>query len=527
MKNFKYILLCFTIVSLVACQEDLLETIPNDRISKEIFWKTLEDLEYASNAVYPALDGTNIFYYDGITDQLMTNHPFNSNTDVQRGFGTIASGKFYSEWQNAYQGIRRANDFMDNVDLVEEDDQEAINRYKGEVMTLRAYIYLKLIMLYGDVPLITSGIDIEEGRTITRTPIAEIWDFIEEELTQAAEWLPYENNGRIGKGAALALKARAMLYAGKYNEAAQAAKEIMDSDVFSLYPDYFNLFQYEGENNSEVILAREFAVDVNAHNIYSSVAPWSQTSGSSGSLYVPTKAIIDAYPMANGLPIDDPESGFDPYNPYENRDPRLAQSVFLTGITPLPDGGTYGTIPGTDGSDAVQITVYSTASGYNVRKYVDAADYSNPSNSGLNIMLIRYAEVLLTYAEAKIEMGELDETVYAAINEVRQRESVMLPSVTPEQAATQESMREIVRNERQIELAFEGFRLFDIRRWKIAEDVMPGVPLGMQYVDGDGNLVQISLDGFDRSFDPERDYLWPIPNRERELNTALTQNSGW
>ena len=100
-------------------------------------------------------------------------------------------------------------------------------------------------------------------------------------------------------------------------------------------------------------------------------------------------------------------------------------------------------------------------------------------------------------------------------------------SVTPEQAATQESMREVVRNERQIELAFEGFRLFDIRRWKIAENVMPGVPLGMQYVDGDGNLVQISLDGFDRSFDPERDYLWPIPNRERELNTALTQNTGW
>ncbi|EPR66941.1 putative nutrient binding outer membrane protein [Cyclobacterium qasimii M12-11B] len=511
---------------MVSCQSDLLETIPNDRISKEIFWITLDDVEFAANAVYPSLDGTSIFSYDGLTDQLMTNHPFNANVELQRGFGTIASGRYFSEWEDAYQGIRRANDFMDNVDQVEESDQEAINKYKAEVMTLRAYQYIKLVMLFGDVPLLTTGIDIPQGRTVTRTPVSQIWDFIEDDLTQAAVWLPYENNGRIGKGAALGLKARAMLYAGRYSEAAEAAKEVIDSNVYSLYPDYFNLFQYEGENNAEVMLAREYAPDVNSHNIYSSVAPWSQISGSNGSLYVPTKSIIDAYPMSNGLAISDPQSGFDPLNPYENRDPRLAQSVFLTEITPLPDGGIYGSTPETDGSDAVQITVYSTATGYNVRKYVADEDYSNPSNSGLNIILIRYAEVLLTYAEAKIELGEIDESVYAAINLVRQRESVMLPPFTSEVANTQASLRSIVRNERTVELAFEGFRLFDIRRWEIAEEVMPGVPFGMTYLDND-NLVQISLEGFDRSFDTGRDYLWPIPNRERELNTQLTQNPGW
>lgn len=528
MKKYSDIKIWISLVTLLwmGCQPDLLETIPNDRISKEIFWQTLGDAEFAANAVYPTLDGTGIFSYDGLTDHLLTNHPFNANVDLQRGFGTIASGRYFSEWQNAYRAIRRANDFMDNIDQVEAEDQAAINRLKGEVMTLRAYHYIKLAMLFGDVPLITSGIDIETGRSVTRTPVNEIWDFVAVELSQAADWLPYQNDSRIGKGAALGLQARAMLYAGRFTEAAAAAKTIMDSQEYALYPDYFELFQYEGENSQEVLLSREFAADVNSHNIYATAAPWSQIPGSSGSLYVPTQAMIDLYPMANGLPISDPESGYDPQNPLENRDPRLYQSVFISGRTPLPDGGIYGSTPGTDGSDAVQITVYSTATGYNIRKYVDEADYTNPSNSGLNIMLMRYAEVLLTYAEAKVELGEIDQTVYEAINEVRQRESVDLPAITPEMASTADELRELIRMERSVELAYEGFRLFDIRRWQLAEQVMPGVPMG-RYYEEDGEWKQIRLDGFDRSFDPARDYLWPIPQRERELNTNLTQNAGY
>ncbi|MDN3689862.1 RagB/SusD family nutrient uptake outer membrane protein [Cyclobacterium jeungdonense] len=524
--QYKVLWVALSIVGVMGCQPDLLETIPNDRISKEIFWQTLEDAEFAANAVYPSLDGTSIFSYDGLSDHLLTNHPFNANVELQRGFGTIASGRYFNEWQDAYQTIRRANDFMDNIDQVEESDQEAINRLKGEVMTLRAYQYIKLAMLFGDVPLLTSGIDIEAGRTVTRDPVSEIWDFISSDLSQAAEWLPYQNGSRIGKGAALGLKARAMLYAGRFAEAAAAAKTIIDSQEYALYPDYFELFQYEGENSQEVLLAREFAADVNSHNIYATAAPWSQIPGSTGSLYVPTQAVIDLYPMANGLPISDPESGYDQLNPFENRDPRLYHSVFLSERTPLPDGGTYGSTPGTDGSDAVQITVYSTATGYNIRKYVDEEDYTNPSNSGLNIILLRYAEVLLTYAEAKIELGEIDQSVYDAMNQVRQRESVDLPPITPEIADSASELRELVRTERSVELAFEGFRLFDIRRWELAEQVMPGVPMG-RYYEEEGDWVQIRLDGFDRSFDPGRDYLWPIPQRERELNTNLTQNAGY
>lgn len=132
MKKLQYIGLGVALSSagLMSCQPDLLETIPNDRISKEIFWQTLDDAEFAANAVYPTLDGTSIFSYDGLSDHLLTNHPFNANVELQRGFGTIASGRYFNEWEDAYQAIRRANDFMDNIDQVEASNQEAINRLK-------------------------------------------------------------------------------------------------------------------------------------------------------------------------------------------------------------------------------------------------------------------------------------------------------------------------------------------------------------------------------------------------------------
>lgn len=508
------------------CQSDLLDTIPNDRISTEIFWQTLSDAEFAANAVYPTLDGLGIFAYDGIADLLLTNPPFAANVDTQRGFGTVATARFFSEWESAYQGIRRANDFLDNIERITDNNTNAINRLKGEVLTIRAYHYIKLVMLFGDVPMTTQGMNIQEGRNITRTSVEEIWNLVEADLSQAAEWLPYQNNTRIGKGAALGLKARGMLFARRFASAAESAKALIESGQFSLYPNYFELFQYEGQNNSEVLLDRQRARDVNAHNVYAVLAPWSQIPGSTGSLYVPTAAMIDLYDMDNGRNIDDPQSGFDPENPYENRDPRLYHSVFLTERTPLPDGGIYGSTPNTNGSDAVQITIYSTSTGFNIRKYVADEDYNNPSNSGLNIILVRYAEILLTYAEAKMELGEIDQSLFDALNEVRQRPSVNMPPISAADVSNQEELRGIIRKERTVELAFEGLRLFDIRRWRIAEDVMPGIPKGMTYLEG-GEIKQVELPGFERSFDPNRDYLWPIPQRERELNPNLTQNPGW
>src|SRR5690606_2925390 len=138
---------------------------------------------------------------------------------------------------------------------------------------------------------------------------------------------------------------------------------------------------------------------------------------------------------------------------------------------------------------------------------------------------IRYAEVLLTYAEAMIESNQIDERVLAAIIEVRARPDVNMPPI--ENVSSQDDLRDIVRRERLVEFAFEGLRYFDIRRWKAAENVIPGIIYGMTYVDQGGNLQTISLPGFLKVFNPQRDYLWPIPQREIELNPNLSQNPNW
>lgn len=515
-------------IFLLGCQEDLLETIPNDRISSEIFWKNETDAILGANSVYPTLDGLNIVTYDGITDILHTNRLFQLDADIERGFMSANNPRFLNEWNSAYAGIRKANDFLDNVDRVQTSNSALINRLKGEVMTIRAYHYTKLAMLFGDVPLITEGISIEESKDLTRTPLNEIWDFVAAEFTIAAGYLPVSyggaDSGRITKGAANALKARAMLFAGRFPQAIEAAELVIISGAYSLYPFYDKLFTYEGENNSEVILDKQHVRDFYNLNIYTVLAPWSLIGGSNGSEYVPTKKMVDLYEMKNGLNITDPESGFDPYNPYINRDPRLKYSIFVTGSL-LPNGKVYNTIPGDPKStDPVGGTLFATSTGFNVKKYVAEEDLANRGNSGLNIMLIRFAEVLLTYAEAKIELNNIDQSVYNAINAVRTRPDVNMPEIGI--GYSQANLREIVRKERTIELAFEGLRLYDIRRWKNADEVMQGVVKGMTY-EKDGQLKTIEISGFERFFNPSRDYLWAIPQRERELNPNLTQNPNW
>ena len=244
---------------------------------------------------------------------------------------------------------------------------------------------------------------------------------------------------------------------------------------------------------------------------------------------------------------------YDPKNPYENRDPRLAYTIALPGSIFM--GYQFETH-----KDSVQCwnyreeipvriknedatNAYATFTGYCWRKYVDPADWANPIESELHQIMLRYAEVLLIYAEAKIEANKIDQSVYDAINKVRQRPSVNMPPL-PE-GLSQAELRSAVRKERLYELAGEGLRLFDIRRWRIAENVLNGPlygrpPRGLlsaaPTIDENGvpdysnvpnreemRVVEV------RKFNKEenRDYLWPIPQREITANPALIQNPGY
>ncbi|RRB00913.1 RagB/SusD family nutrient uptake outer membrane protein [Larkinella rosea] len=526
MKNLKTILFVVAASAVFSgCNEQLLETIPNDRVSSEIFWKTENDAILATNAVYTYLElPASYTNWDAMSDIGHVTLGWREESIIEKGAYDATYARILNEWNDSYKGIQAANAFLTNVDKVTTTNKDLINRLKGEVRTLRAYFYIKLAVLYGDVPLVITNITVEESRKLTRTPVAQVWDFISKEFTEAAVLLPtvQTEKGRVTKGAALALNARALLYAGRFKEAAAAAKQVMDLNVYNLYSSYENLFTYAAENNVEVIFDKQSIKDIQPNNIFSLTTPNSVFPQVNS--FVPTKQAVDAYRMTNGKEITDPTSGFNPKMPYVNRDPRLRYSIYVPG-SELPNGKIYDSRPGSGTGDAIGNSENSTGTGFNTRKYLNKEDMTQPNNSGINLIIMRYAEILLIYAEAKIEAGDIDQSVLDAINKVRSRPDVNMPAVAS--IGSQADMRKLVRNERQVELAFEGLRYFDIRRWRIAETVVPGVLLGMTYADAAGELKTISLPAFVKVFNKDRDYLWPIPQRERELNPNLTQNPNW
>ena len=516
----------FTLVILAAgtsCRKKLLDKVPNDRLSSEIFWKTENDAKLALNALYTDLDGQNIFSWDALSDIAHTNQLSNTQTFIEIGTYDVSNEKVYNEWASAYRGIRAANYFLENADKVVTTNKAILERFKGEARVLRAYQYIKLAGMFGDVPLITTSIDLGEAAALTRAPVTQIWDFIDAELEEAVTVLPATypavDKGRITKGAAWALKARSDLWAGRYQAAIAATKNVTG---YTLYSSYQNLFKYAGENNAEIILDKQFIKDNYANSVFNLLAPFSQKN--SQSLFVPTRALVDLYETSGGKDIKDAGSGYDPMKPYLNRDPRLGFSIFVDGDI-LPSGITFRPAPNSGAPDAIGATFVNSTTGFNIEKYITTEDYANPANGGLNIILLRYAEVLLTYAEAKIELNELDQSVVDAINLVRaSRADVKMPPIT---IGSQDAMRKIVRRERTVELAFEGQHLFDIRRWRTAETVMPGPVYGMSYVNSAGQLITVTSAGINRTFDKSKHYLWPVPLNERNLNPNLSQNPNW
>ena len=521
-----YYIVLVLLTGLFSCSKDLLDTVPNDRLSENVFWKTQSDAEVAVNALYRDLDGTNIFAWDALTDIAHVNQPFAIDAYIELGTYDATSSKILSEWSNAYTGIAAANYFLANADKIPViTDSSIFKRYKAEARFLRAYQYIKLTSLYGAVPLVTAPLSIEAARSLKKESLAAVYNFIDTELSAVAPLLPTgytgSNIGRATRGAAWALKSRLDLYAGRYADAAAAARTVMDSKAYSLYPSYSKLFSYAAENNSEVILDKQFIASAYPNSVFSLLAPYSQKS--SGSTYVPTRAGVDQYQTAAGLDITDPGSGYNSSNPYANRDPRLGYTVFLPGDA-LPDGTVYRPAPGSGTPDAVGNTYLASTTGFGIKKYINKEDLANPSNGGINIILLRYAEVLLNYAEAKIEAGTIDQSVYDAINEIRnKRTDVQLPSIAT--GLTQAQLRVAVRKERVAELAFEGLHLQDIRRWKTAATVVPGPVYGLTYTDnGTVKIIQVAVN---RLFDAAKHYLWPVPQTEINQDAGLDQNPGW
>jgi starch-binding outer membrane protein, SusD/RagB family len=527
MKKLSAIIILAGCVSITSCKKYLNEQ-PRDAVSDQNYWRTEADAVNAVNNCYTRLgDVDNRIFISCATDDSYSWSDWPSDVRlVGNGSASTGTGMFANFWSNFYKMIASCNDVLDNIDKDKALSDDMNLRLKGEARFIRAFAYQQLIGLYGDVPLITHIQSVSEFQ-VSRTPRSQVADFIGAQLDSAATELPATYSasdlGRATKGAALALKARTMLYEGRYDEAATAAQQVM-SLSYSIDPDYLSLFNGTNKNSPEIIFSARYVKT----NLPSAMATWVGGPTIGGwSQVVPLQGLVDAYEDINGVAIDQPGTVYDPAHPYNNRDPRLKLTVVVPGPNTVNGNTIDITAPGSLDALSKNNASYT---GYYYKKYVPAdiqGDWYN--NSYNDVVLIRYAEVLLTYAEAKIELNQIDQTVYDAINQVRQRADVMMPLKTAANTAGQAALRDAVRRERHVEFPMEDNRLFDIRRWKIAETVMTGEAYGVlnnfdptrsDY----GKHVPVEL----RSFNNPRDYLWPVPQGEVALNPKLLpNNTGW
>lgn len=553
----RIILTVLCVTAIISCKKDFLDKLPLDAPSDATFFSNKEELDLAINGAYTNLwwIGSNTPYQlflDATTDIAWSRGDYSSVQTVQSGNFTPDFTLFGNTWTFMYQGISKCNNIlvkMHRAQAVVPADYYA--QVKGQALFLRSYSYFYLVELFGNVPWVTTMLSLDSA-SLPQTPRAEVVKNIYADLDSAADMLPVSwsgaDAGKATKGAALALKARLALDEGDYKTAATAAKAVMDLNVYGIFPNYQDLFHYEGEGSSEVILNLPYLTGVKVNSIPQMEGP---RSAPGYSILVPTQNMVDLYQCMDGKPINE-SNQYDPAHPFENRDPRLDQSIIRPGswfnnyeFLTHPDSTKTWQAQGTDTVRVGNLEVtnaYATFSGYLWLKYLDASDLpQNVTSSQQDVMLIGYAEVLLTYAEAKSELNEIDESVIDAINQVRGRPSVHMPAV--DLTMSQEQLRGVVRYERTVELADEGFRLFDIRRWKYAEHVMPGKVYGRRTKAHWYDVVTPQIDAFQHvtypnaddlfkvistnTFDPAKNYLWPIPQKEMDVNHNLKQNPNY
>lgn len=524
---------------LAGCEK--LELAPENQFTELTYWSDASKAQTVLNTAYSQMFNSTYFFYNEAT----SDNAYNGRGDIA-GAASLAAGTYdpslgrlQEEWDNRYAGIKSCNLLLENIDRIEGMDEGLRDRMKAEARFLRAFQHFQLMTWFGDIPLISSDISITEAQAVTRTPRAEVLQFILDELEAATAILPTntqysaEENGKITKGAAIALKTRVLLYEGRWEEVVTTCERLIGSGAngtYSLFASYEGLFLPENQHSSEDILSLQYVPQFRTWGEFFDMAPLS--AGARLNALAPTQELVDAYLTVNGQNIDEAGSGYDEEDPYVNRDPRLTFTIVYDGYDwKEPGGGTH-TIyiePGSSPDNPVDEYApgsSTTSTGYYTRKYFDPTHQTGLS-SGLNLMLIRYADVLLMYDEAKNELGQLDAGIWnATIRALRTRAGFTDPAALNfDGTLNQDQLRQVIRNERRVELAMEGLRIFDIRRWKTAENVLDGWAHGAKFAPASPDNGYIRAN--QRTFDPGKHYLWPIPRDERLINSNLTQNPGW
>lgn len=514
-----------------------LDLAPTNKFTDLNYWTSTSKASAVLNMAYSQMFNANYFFAnERLTDNLYEGRGNTDEKIITSGQADAALGRFANEWKSCYEGIKTCHTFLENVDLVPDMDETLKERMKAEARFIRAFLFFRLTTQYGDVPLFEQNLSLEEANSVARTPKSEVLNFVRNELNEIATILPdkgeYDtsDNGKITSGAAMTLLARTYLYENDWTNVASICEDIMEGTYgqYELFSSYSGLFLPENEYNDEVILDLGYVYPERTWSEFYDAIPISV--GGRINAFAPTQELVDAYLMKNGKSIDDADSGYNEDDPYENRDPRFEATIVYHEYQWEKGDGTTSTIyikPGSsEDAGASNLDEYagpgqnSTGTGYYLRKYFDPTAPIG-IDAGLNLILMRYADVLLMYAEAKNELGQMDESIWnETIRAIRARAGF---TDTDALSYPDGDLREIIRNERRIELAIEGLRLFDIRRWGTIETVMNGNPHGAKFAAGNTQYIQLD----ERRFDSERDYLFAVPQSQRDINDNLTQNPGY
>jgi hypothetical protein len=552
----KILIIGFVLLGMLSCNDDILDLSPLDSVSDDAVWSDESLIVAYHSALYNGIpQGFNRHMHSKFCDECNSN----GTSDLQEGTYTADDISSYSSnynymyyWTQGYSSIRKVNLFLENMETttVEISDKEQL---VAEAYFLRAFMYFELIRRFGGVPIVSETYDLTEIDDILfeRNTFEECVEFIESDLEIAMEDLPdYISStdgdfGRASQDACLALRSRLLLYTAsplfnedndldKWQDASDAAFELIAKGNYSLYPDYGECFQtLSGEENSEIIFARLFTTSdyqqmpmINLGARWGAYGGWNASNG-------PSQNLVDDYDMISGEPafLEDgsvnPYSEYDENDPYSNRDPRFEASIQHDGT--VYRGVTLEMWMASDGEswgyDSYKQTSDNPRGGYVINKFMPEEDidlnwqtyYTNPW------IFFRLAEIYLNYAEAQFELGNED-VCREYINMVRARAG--MPDI--DETVTGDVLRTRLYNERRIELVFEGHRFFDVRRWDIADETESEAIYGMDIIK--------DVDTGEKTYEPvillqryweDQMTLLPIETDEMDRNPNLTQTPGW
>ena len=586
MKKIYKILTIIGLIFIHACSEGFLDRQPLDQFAEDAVWNDLALMETFVNNIYYQ----NYHGFDGkIGMQMLVDEAMRvADRGAKNVTNSLVSPNDYSvfgsqrgqrklTWDHLYNNIRACNLFLSEVEKNTYEDEELKNRLTGEMYFLRAFNYHHLAFMYGGVPIIDKPYELDDDLLTARNSFEETINFIVADCDKAAAILPIahasDDVGRATKGAAMALKARVLLYAASdlYNNASwangfsdpelvsyaggdqtarwtaakNAAKAVIDMNIYSLHKENPGPADDIVSNYSEVFLMKQTSEDI-------FVRFFTQNSMESTETYHPglhnmpggyhahgsnnpIGQAVDDYQMSDGTQFDW-DNPAQKESPYENREPRFYANILYNGanwrlrptdVVPLdPQGiiqtGFYQNEDGTwrGGLDTRKSPIEdwnNTGSGYYQRKYIDPTKVFQFEVQEIPWRYLRYSEILLSYAEASNELGE-DGEARTYINMIRNRAG--LPDIT----SSGDELREDIRHERRIELMFEGQRYFDIRRWMIAPEVMvDATGVDIRYELGQSEPTYTEIEIQERSW-KDKSYFMPIRQDEMNKNELLIQN---